>query len=77
MAINSEFPQGVRGNGLKLKCTSPLHLLSAKNVLAEGAQHKVLWDGKDNSGKNVASGIYFYHIRAKNFTETKKMVLLK
>jgi C1A family cysteine protease len=40
-------------------------------------EYEVLWDGKDNSGKNVASGIYFYHIRAKNFAETKKMVLLK
>jgi hypothetical protein len=40
-------------------------------------EHQVFWDGKDNSGKDVASGIYFYHVRAKNFTQTKKMVLLK
>ena len=37
----------------------------------------VFWDGKNDSGKDVASGIYFYQIKVKNFSETKKLVLLK
>lgn len=37
----------------------------------------VLWDGKNNFGNEVASGIYFYQIKVGNFTETKKLVLLK
>ncbi len=37
----------------------------------------VLWDGKNDSGKDVASGIYFYQIKVKDFSETKKLVLLK
>lgn len=37
----------------------------------------VLWDGKNDSGKDVASGIYFYQIKIGNFSETKELVLLK
>ncbi len=37
----------------------------------------VLWDGKDNSGNEVSSGVYFYRIQAKDFIKCKKMTLLK
>jgi hypothetical protein len=44
----------------------------------QDAGHKsVIWDGRDNSGQEVASGIYFYKISAENYRKTKKMVLLK
>jgi len=37
----------------------------------------VLWDGKNDLGKEAASGIYFYNIKAGDFSQTKKLVLLK
>ncbi len=49
-------------------------LVNAKQ--AAGA-HQVQWDGRDESGAHVPSGIYFYQLKAGNdFTETKKMLLL-
>lgn len=35
------------------------------------------WDGKNESGEQVASGIYFYTIKINDFSATNKMVLLK
>ena len=40
-------------------------------------KYDYIWDGTDQSGKVVASGIYFYQINDGNYTESKKMVLLK
>jgi len=37
----------------------------------------VVWDSKDEFGRPVSAGIYFYQIQAANFVETQKMVLQK
>ena len=39
--------------------------------------HKILWDGRDSVVEEVASGIYFYQIKAREFVQSKRMVLLK
>jgi flagellar hook assembly protein FlgD len=39
--------------------------------------HTVTWHGRDESGHEVASGVYFYRLRVGEMTETKKMVLMK
>ncbi len=39
--------------------------------------HKVTWEGKDNAGQRVTSGVYFYRITAGEFVATKKMVVVK
>ena len=37
----------------------------------------IYWDGKNEVGDNVASGIYFYTLTAGNYTATRKMLILK
>ena len=39
--------------------------------------YEVRWDGRDQNGNEVASGIYFYKLQAGDFSQTKKMVLVK
>ena len=38
---------------------------------------KVTWDGTNENGKSVASGVYFYRLQTDKFIEAKKMVMLK
>lgn len=39
--------------------------------------HTFSWNGTDNYGNKVASGIYLYRINSDNFTAVKKMIMLK
>ena len=40
-------------------------------------EHSVIWNGLDDNGVNVGSGIYFYRMQTENYNETKKMILMK
>jgi len=43
----------------------------------EAGYRTVLWDGKNDRGEGISSGIYFYSLKAGDFTQTRKMVLMK
>ncbi|UCF05459.1 MAG: T9SS type A sorting domain-containing protein [bacterium] len=45
--------------------------------MREANVYDEVWDGIDNGGNAVASGVYFYQLRSGTFRETKKMVLLR
>jgi len=43
----------------------------------DAGEHDVIWDGRDNSGREVASGVYYYRLSGNNLNETRRMTLLK
>ncbi|NQU26665.1 MAG: PKD domain-containing protein, partial [Candidatus Marinimicrobia bacterium] len=47
------------------------------NQTEEAGYKAIIWDGTDNFGKLLGSGVYFYQIIAANYTQTKKMLLIK
>jgi len=47
------------------------------DVKAPGEVHIATWDGRNDAGQSVSSGVYFYKLVSGDFVQTKKMVLLK
>jgi hypothetical protein len=47
------------------------------NEFSRAGYKRVEWDGTNDNGSSVASGIYLYRMTAGDFTDTKKMLLLK
>ena len=43
----------------------------------EGRSKAVYWDGRNGLGEQVASGVYFYHLSAGDYSATRKMLILK
>ncbi len=51
------------------------------NISQPNNQYKVYWNGKDDSGKDVSSGVYYYILVTQNankvFEQSRKMLLIK
>ncbi|TFH65051.1 MAG: PKD domain-containing protein [Candidatus Zixiibacteriota bacterium] len=47
------------------------------NQYQSAGDHNVVWDGRDQGGNQVASGIYFYRMVSAGSVDTKKMLLMK
>jgi len=45
--------------------------------LYQPGRYEVMWDGLDNKGNRIASGVYFTKMQAGNFSNTKKMIMNK
>jgi flagellar hook assembly protein FlgD len=47
------------------------------NTTQDAGYRSVQWNATDKTGKPVSAGVYLYQIRAGEFVQTRKMVLLK
>jgi hypothetical protein len=48
-----------------------------QNGFLPAGTHSVTWNGRSDSGEQMATGIFFYRLQSSNFDETKKMLLVK
>lgn len=51
-----------------------------KTLLKEfkpAGNHSVVWNGKDDNGRSVSSGVYFYRMSTEGYSKTSKMILMK
>ncbi len=47
------------------------------NALQPAGRYRVVWNSKDDFGRSISSGVYFYQITAGEFLDTRKMLILK
>ena len=47
------------------------------NNYQKKGNYKVIWDGKTNGGKDLASGVYFYRLKTDYFEKSKKLILMR
>jgi len=47
------------------------------NQSQDAGKRIAVWDGTDNLGRQVSAGVYLYQIQAGEFSQTRKMLLLK
>ncbi len=77
-AISFQLPRDTRGEitlGI-FSLTGRLVRQLIKGKFAAGS-HQVVWDGKDDAGERVSSGIYIYRLNAEDFTFARKLALVR
>jgi len=53
------------------------HVRTLVDDFVPAGNRTISWDGTDATGTTVASGVYFYKLKANDFSSTKKMMMLK
>ncbi|MEJ2634026.1 MAG: T9SS type A sorting domain-containing protein, partial [Calditrichia bacterium] len=43
----------------------------------EAGKFQITWNGLDDNGRSVGSGVYLYRLKSGNFAQVKRMLLLK
>lgn len=52
-------------------------VLELVNEQKASGSHTIAWNGKNQAGRQVASGLYIYQIQANTFTKSRKMLFMK
>ncbi len=52
-------------------------VITLVNNYQNAGHHSVVWDGRNNNGQSVATGIYIYRMEMENFIKSYKVLLIK
>jgi len=74
MIYNLPKPEHVRLTVYNMLGQEVVTLVNEKQA---GGVYRVQWDGRNQEGMPAASGVYLYRLRAGEFAETRKMLLLR
>ena len=66
-----------RNVSLKLYDVRGRYVKTLVDGTMEPGFHSVTWNTCDNNGKKLASGIYFYRLKAGEYVQTKKLIILR
>lgn len=47
------------------------------NGLIKEGEHRLIWDGRDEQGRETGSGVYFYRLKTEHYNQVNKMLLIK
>jgi flagellar hook assembly protein FlgD len=47
------------------------------NQKQQAGRYLIMWDGRNEQGQALASGVYIYQLHAGNFVQTRRMVLVR
>lgn len=77
--ISFDIPAEFDGTGMRLAIYDlrGRRIRNLRSGPAAAGKNEVTWDGRDDSGRSMGSGIYLYRLEVGNRIETKRMVMLK
>lgn len=78
-------PETIIEFSIKEDTEATLHIYNIRGQLVKAlhtgairaGEHRLVWNGKDDSGREVASGVYFYRLKTDHYSQVKKMLLVK
>lgn len=75
--IGFEVPAGAAGARVLIYDTAGRLVRTFDRPGLTPGHHAVTWDGRDTSGRRVASGVYHYRLEAAGESRTRKMLILR
>ena len=76
-SIAYDVPAGVDEVTIRVFDVNGRRVTTLVEGLVPPGRHVAVWDGTNQSGQSVASGVYYYTLEAAGQTTSRKMLLMK